>query len=130
MNFNDVAIASVKESDYSIRFWHLREDDAIIIMKNYNLNKKVDHYQKHRAIILNTAKEYYKNNQQRLKKQAMNKNRELSKEEKKKKKRKWKKYIYKNMSEQNKQRLREHPKNYRRTKNKNKNFLSFSVYMV
>ena len=92
--FNDVAIVSVKGSDYSIRFWHLREDDAIIIMKNYNLNKKVDHYQKHRAIILNTAKEYYKNNQQRLKKQAMNKYRELSKEEKKKIKREYGRNIY------------------------------------
>ena len=34
------------------------------------------------------------------------------------------------MSEQNKQRLRKYPKTYRRTKNKSKFFLSFSVYVV
>ena len=43
MNFNDVPIVSVKGSDCRIRFWHLKEDDAIIIMRNSNLNKKVDH---------------------------------------------------------------------------------------
>ena len=32
LNFNDVAIASVKGSDYRIRFWYLSKDDAINII--------------------------------------------------------------------------------------------------
>ena len=40
MNFNDVAIASVKESDYRIQFWYMSKDDAINIMNNFNLNDK------------------------------------------------------------------------------------------
>ena len=34
MNFNDVAIVSVKGSDYRIHFWYMRNDNAINIMKN------------------------------------------------------------------------------------------------
>ena len=40
MNFNDVAIVSIKESDYRIHFWYLSKDDAINIMKNSSLNEK------------------------------------------------------------------------------------------
>ena len=40
MNFNDVAIVSVKESDYRIHFWDMSKDDVMNIMKNSNLNKK------------------------------------------------------------------------------------------
>ena len=40
MNFNDVAIVSVKRSDCRIRFWYLTKDDAINIIKNSNLNEK------------------------------------------------------------------------------------------
>ena len=40
MNFNDVAIASVKGNDYRIHFWHMRKNDAISIMNNSNLNGK------------------------------------------------------------------------------------------
>ena len=43
MNFNDVAIVSVKGSDYRINFWYMSKDDAINIMKNSNL-KKLDYY--------------------------------------------------------------------------------------
>ena len=39
-NFNDVAIVSVKGSDYGIHFWHVSKNDAINIMKNSNLNQK------------------------------------------------------------------------------------------
>ena len=38
MDFNDVAVASVKGSDYRIHFWYMSKDDAINIMKNSNLN--------------------------------------------------------------------------------------------
>ena len=41
MSFNDVAIIYVKASAYRIHFWYMSKDDAISIMKNYNLiNKK------------------------------------------------------------------------------------------
>ena len=34
MNFNDVAVVSVKGSDYKIHLWYMSKDDAINIMKN------------------------------------------------------------------------------------------------
>ena len=40
MNFNDVAIVSVKGSDYGIHFWYMSKNDAVNIMKNSNLNEK------------------------------------------------------------------------------------------
>ena len=40
MNFNDVAIVSIKGSYYGIRFWYMSKDDAINIMKNSNINEK------------------------------------------------------------------------------------------
>ena len=43
---------------------------------------KKTYYQWKRKTILNRAKEYYKNNKERLKEQARDKYRELSKEEK------------------------------------------------
>ena len=39
-NFNDVAIVSVKGSDYRIHFWYMSKNNAINIMKNSNLNEK------------------------------------------------------------------------------------------
>ena len=40
INFKDVAIASVNGSNYRIHFWYMSKNDAINIMKNYNLNEK------------------------------------------------------------------------------------------
>ena len=40
MNFNDVAIVSVKGSDNRIHFWFMSKDDAINIVKNFDLNEK------------------------------------------------------------------------------------------
>ena len=40
INFNDVGIVSVKGSDYRIPFWYMSKDDAIIIVKNSDLNLK------------------------------------------------------------------------------------------
>ena len=40
MNFNDVAIGSIKENDYQIHFWYISKDDVINIMKNSNLIEK------------------------------------------------------------------------------------------
>ena len=47
------------------------------------------YYQKKKGMILNKAKDYYKNNGERLKKQTRNKYINLSEEEKNIKKRKW-----------------------------------------
>ena len=43
-NFNDVPIASVKWSDYRVHFYYMSKNDAINIMKNSNLNEKMDYY--------------------------------------------------------------------------------------
>ena len=40
MNFDDVAIVSVKRSDYWIQFWYMSKNNAINIMNNSNLNEK------------------------------------------------------------------------------------------
>ena len=39
-NFNDVAIVSIKGSDYRIHFWYMSKDDAINVMNYSNLNDK------------------------------------------------------------------------------------------
>ena len=44
MNFNDIAIASIKGSDCRIHLWYMSKDDAINIIKNSSLNKKMDYY--------------------------------------------------------------------------------------
>ena len=40
MNFNDVAIVSIKGNDYRIHSWYMSKDDAISIMNNSSLNEK------------------------------------------------------------------------------------------
>ena len=40
MNFNEVAIASIKGNDYRIHFWYMSKDDAITIMNNSSVNEK------------------------------------------------------------------------------------------
>ena len=42
MSFNDVAIVSIKGSDYRIHFSYMSKDDAISILHNSNLNDKKD----------------------------------------------------------------------------------------
>ena len=72
-------------------------------------------YQRNRDVILNRAKDYYKNIKERLREQARDKYRYLSEEEKNKK-RGYGKNRYHNMSEEKKQRLKEYQKSYRETK--------------
>ena len=57
------------------------------------------YYQKSRTVILNKARDYYKNNKERLRKQGRDKCRSLSEEERKKK-REYRKNRYLNMSEE------------------------------
>ena len=66
-------------------------------------------------MILNKAKDYYENGEERLRKQARDKYRILSEEEKNEKQ-KYGRNGY-NMSEEKKQRLKEYHKNYREAKN-------------
>ena len=40
MNFNDTAIISVRENDYGIHFCYIKKDEAINIMKNFDLKEK------------------------------------------------------------------------------------------
>ena len=40
MSFNDIAVVSIKDSDYRIHFWYMSKDDAISIMHNSNLSDK------------------------------------------------------------------------------------------
>ena len=40
INFNDVAIVSIKGNDYRIHFWYMNKDDAISIMNNSNLSER------------------------------------------------------------------------------------------
>ena len=40
MCFNNVAIACVKRSAYSIHFWYMNKDDAINIMNGFNVVDK------------------------------------------------------------------------------------------
>ena len=44
LNFNDVAIVSVKGGDYRIHFWYMGNNDVINIMKNSDLNEKLYYY--------------------------------------------------------------------------------------
>ena len=50
---------------------------------------RATYYQKNRDVILSKAKDYNKNDKERLRKQATNKYRNLSEEEKNEKKRLW-----------------------------------------
>ena len=93
MNFNDVAIASIKGSDYRIHLWHMSKD----VMKNSDLKKnsviiiffsfyikmsETTYYKRNREIVLNRAKYFYKNNNEKLREKARKRYRELSEEEK------------------------------------------------
>ena len=67
------------------------------------------YYQRNRDIILNRAKEYYKNNKELLRELAKNKYGSLSEDEKET----ISKTRYHNMSDEEKQRLKDYQKNYR-----------------
>ena len=73
------------------------------------------YYQKNRDVILNRAKDYYENDKERLREQAIDKYRNFSEEDKDKRREHGKNRYY-NMSEEKKQRLKEYKKNYREAK--------------
>ena len=40
LNFNDVAIVSIKGNDYRIHFWYMNKNDAMSLINNSSLNEK------------------------------------------------------------------------------------------
>ena len=40
VNFNDVAIVSIKESDYRIPFWYMSKNDGINLLNNSVIDNK------------------------------------------------------------------------------------------
>ena len=40
MNFNDVAVVSIKGSDYGIHFWYMTKNDTINLLNNSVLDNK------------------------------------------------------------------------------------------
>ena len=73
------------------------------------------YYQRNRAMMLNRATDYHKNDKERLREQERDKYRNLSEEEKSKK-REYGKNRYHNMPEEKKQKLQEYQNNYREAK--------------
>ena len=69
------------------------------------------YYQRNRDMILNTAKNYYKNDKERLRDNARDKYRNLPEEEENKKI-EYRRNIYYNMSEEKTQKLKEYQRNY------------------
>ena len=51
MNSNDFAIVSVKRNNYIIHSWYMTKDDAINIMKNSDLNEKMDYIIKNEYLL-------------------------------------------------------------------------------
>ena len=41
MNFNDVAVLSIKANDCRIHFWYISNDDAITIKKDFEYQKNI-----------------------------------------------------------------------------------------
>ena len=83
-------------------------------------NINLTYYQRNWDVILNRAKDYYENDQERFRKKARGKYRNFSEEEKKKE-REYGKNRYRNTSEEKKQRLKEYQKKYRETKKSRQN---------
>ena len=71
------------------------------------------YYQENRDLILNKAKDYYKNNKERLKEQLRDKNRSLPEEKKIKRENTERTGIIIYMPKEKKQGLTEYQKNYR-----------------
>ena len=85
------------------------------------------YYQRNWEKLINKGKEYYQNDNERLREQARNKYRNLS-EEDKEKKREYGRNRYRNMSEEKKQELKEyHKQRYRETKKSKNNDLWLNI---
>ena len=83
----------------------------ILIIFLYTKMSETTHYQRTRDAILNRAKDYYKNDKERLRDNARDKYRNLS-EIDERKKREYGRNRYHNMSEKKKQKLKEYQNIY------------------
>ena len=141
MSFNDVGIIYVKGSAYRIHVWYMSKDDVISTMSNSDLIDKKDvlyffyniymiyiyiyiykmsettYCQRNKDVIIKRAKDYHKNDKERLREQARYKYRNLSEEEKKIKRGNMDETDI--MSEEKKQNLKEYQKNTSRLKSHN-----------
>ena len=94
MSFNDVGIIYVKGSAYRIHVWYMSKDDVISTMSNSDLIDKKDvlyffyniyiiyiyiyiykmsettYCQRNKDVIIKRAKDYHKNDKERLREQA------------------------------------------------------------
>ena len=52
ISFNKVATVSVKGTDYRIQFWYMSKDEAITLLENAELSKKVDYYKQKNILIM------------------------------------------------------------------------------
>ena len=102
-----ITIRSVFEEDGKLYFL----DDALyelnlqIFLACIKMSEIADltYYQRNKDVILNKAKDFYKNNKERLREQARHGYRNVSEDEKNKK-REYGEIIYRNISEEKKQR--------------------------
>ena len=86
-------------------------------------------YQRNREVILNRAKKYYHDNEEILREKVANKFRGSSEEETNKE-RKYGRDSYHKMSEEDKQKLKEHQKKYRESKNQTNFFFIHKKYKL
>ena len=93
------------------------------------MNNKTTYFQKNKERLLQKAKKYYENNKERLQEQARNKDRELSINEKDKQ-REYGRKRYQNMSEENKQRLKDYQKIIVKQKHEHKFFFIFFTQYI
>ena len=92
------------------------------------------YYQRNREVILNRAKGYYQNDNERLREHARDKYRNLSEEERNKK-RGYGKNRYHNMSEEKKESLKEYQKSYREARrsqynNESNSFFNYDLIVL
>ena len=72
--------------EFYIKNWfNIKNKQFFLLCIKMGENTDLTYYQRNRDFILNIAKDFYKNNKERLKEQAKNKYRNLSEEEKNKK---------------------------------------------
>ena len=101
--------------EFYMKNWFSIKNNFFSLYIKLGENTDLTYYQRNKDVILNKAKDFYKNDKKRLREHVRDKYRSLSEEEKNKK-RKYGKNGYNNMSEEKKQRLKDYQKNYQKTK--------------
>ena len=52
MSFNDTATAFVKGNDHRIHFWYMTKGDATKLLRNTDLNEKVEYYKTQKYFVI------------------------------------------------------------------------------